>query len=109
MPPELQILTTVITGIVGLLALIVAFATWLAKTRTERGEDMAEDARVMVKLDFIGDDVKDIKAEYRNFREELKEVRAIAVRAEESATAAHRRLDRAGVDIRHLADKEGTD
>lgn len=87
-------ITPAITILLAILSLIIAFATWLSKTKNDRGIDKAEDARVITKLEFISDDVKDIKADYRSFRTELNEVKTIAVHASERAEAAHNRLDR---------------
>jgi len=73
------------------------FGTRLKK---DEGEDRASNATVLTKLEFISDDLKDIKAEYRATTDELKKVREIAEHAVERANAAHNRLDRAKIDIR---------
>lgn len=88
------ILVQFITIAIAAGTLTIAFVTWLSKSKNETGDIKAEDARLFTKLEFIGDDVKDIKAEYRNFRNELTEVRGIASHADDRAEAAHRRLDR---------------
>lgn len=48
---------------------------------------------ISTKLGFIGEDVKDIKADQRVFQRDINEVRSIALNAKERADAAHRRLD----------------
>lgn len=82
-------------------ALVGAFRN----SRKDTSADAAEGAVVVTKLDFIGNDLKDLKAEYRATRNEVKEAHDLAERARERANeayehadAAHRRLDRSKVD-----------
>lgn len=96
MNPEL---TEFVTILMAVFSLIIAFATFFSKAKKEEGEQDAHNARVITKLDFIGEDVKDIKAEQRSFRTEINEIRSIATHASERAEAAHHRLDRAGIDV----------
>lgn len=97
MPTE-QLIITIFTAIIALLSLVVAFATWLSKTKEDSGKQDAQNAIVNTKLDNIVDKVGEIKEDQRNFRTELEDVRGIAVHASERAEAAHNRLDRAGID-----------
>lgn len=90
-----------VTAAVAVLSLVVAFATWLGKTKSESGQQNAHNASVMTELRFIGNDIKEIKAQQGTINKEIEDVRVIAVRAEESAKAAHRRLDRLGIDDHH--------
>lgn len=82
------------TACIALLSLVVAFVTWLNKTKQDSGKQDAHNASISTKLDFIGEDVKDIKADQRSSRQEIAEVRNIATHASERAEAAHNRLDR---------------
>lgn len=97
MPTE-QLVLTVITALIALLSLIVAFATWLSKTKQDSGKQDAHNAVVVTKLDCIDSNVSEIKEEMRTFRKDLDEVKSIAVHASERAEAAHSRIDRAGID-----------
>jgi septation ring formation regulator EzrA len=97
MPTE-QLLLTVVTAVIALLSLIVAFATWLSKTKQDSGKQDSHNAVVVTKLDGIDSNVKEIKEDMRTFRKDLEEVRDIAIHASERAEAAHHRLDRAGID-----------
>ncbi len=105
---ETDSIFSIVTIIIAFSSLAIAYVTWLTKTKNERAEDNARDTRVITKLEFISDDVKDIKAEYRNFRDELTEVRGIATHASERAEAAHNRLDRieSGTEIIHMTKGE---
>lgn len=86
--------TAHVTALVAVLSLVVAFATWLANTKRSSGQQDAHNASVVTKLDLIADDIKDIKADYRSISRKVDEVKDVAIRAEDSAKAAHRRLDR---------------
>ncbi len=87
-----------VSTLVGVGGFIVALVT-LVKNSQKDSENHAEfNATIGTKLDFISEDVKDVKAEQRNMQRSVNEVRDIAIRARESADAAHRRLDRAGIE-----------
>lgn len=93
-----QLIFTVITTIVAVLALVVSFASWLANAKKDSGKQDAHNAIVLTKLDSIGANINDIKEDQRAFRKDLDEVKRIASHASERAEAAHNRLDRAGID-----------
>ncbi len=93
----MDLATGISLGIAGFAAL-VAFVTYLrGNVRADR-QDAETQAETSTKLDFIANDLKDIKAENRRYSSELRDVREIAVHARERADAAHERLDRAGID-----------
>lgn len=72
-----------------------------AQSREMRKKDTQEDAEqrattdtmVMVKLENIADDLKDIKRESRENREEMKTLRERVVIVEQSLKSYHKRLD----------------
>lgn len=78
---------------VGVVGLLVAIGTFLMNGRRDSNQQASFDSEVKTKLDFIGDDVKDIKAESRMFRSELSEVRDTANRALSEAERANQRID----------------
>lgn len=81
----------------------VAFAIFFGICSKQRNEkkDTQEDAEqrattdtmVMVKLENIADDLKDIKRESRENREEMKTLRERVVIVEQSLKSYHKRLD----------------
>ena len=82
----------------------VAFAIFFGICSKQRNEkkDTQEDATeqrattdtmVMVKLENIADDLKDIKRESRENREEMKTLRERVVIVEQSLKSYHKRLD----------------
>ena len=78
----------------------VAFAIFFgicSKQRNDTQEDAEQrattDTMVMVKLENIADDLKDIKRESRENREEMKTLRERVVIVEQSLKSYHKRLD----------------
>lgn len=64
------------------------------KDTQEETERRAEnDTMVVVKLENIADDIKDIKRESRDNREEMKQLRERVVIVEQSLKSYHKRLD----------------
>lgn len=83
-----------VSTFVGVVGLLVAVAT-LALNRKRDGDEHAKREGTMgTKLDFIGSDIKDIKADQRVIQRDINDVRDIAIRARDRAEAAHNRLDR---------------
>ena len=102
----LEIGTSEIALFVSALACGAAIVGVIRNSKKDTSESAAEGAVVVTKLDFIGNDLKDLKAEYRATRNEVKEAHDLAERARERANeayehadAAHRRLDRTKIDI----------
>lgn len=90
--------TDVISIIIAFVGVCIAFVGFLANARNDSAKAEGRMGEIVTKLDFIGDDLKDLKASYRSVTSELQAVRDIATRAQESASSAHKRLDRAGID-----------
>ena len=82
------------------MGFLVALAGLWRSSKRDEGSDRAQIAEVLTEVRFISNDLKDLKADYRSFRNEIKEVRAIAEHASERAEAAHDCLDRTGIDKR---------
>lgn len=99
---ELAMIVNGLVYMVPVIALIVSILTFhkssKEKSESSASEQASRDATISTKLDFIAEDVKDVKAEQRAIQRNVNDVRDIAVKAKESADAAHRRLDRAGID-----------
>lgn len=77
----------------------VAFAIYFgiaSKHRNEKKDTQDETAAstaVMIKLESIADDLKEIKAENRNFREDISLLRERVAKVESSLKSYHKRLD----------------
>ncbi len=82
----------------------VAFAIFFGMSTKRRNErkDIAEETEgqthkntmMMVKLESIADDIKDIKRESRQNREDIGNLRERIANAEQSVKSCHKRLDR---------------
>lgn len=90
---------TAVSLTIAVMGALIALATYVRGGKHEVKDDAAQDAQVLTKLDFMSNDLKDIKADNRRMKGDLVEVREIALHAQERADAAHNRLDRAGIDV----------
>lgn len=81
----------------------IAFAVYFgisSKKRNER-KDVEEDAEnrattntmVITKLENMADDIKDIKRDYRESRQEVQDLRDRVIAVEQSLKSYHKRLD----------------
>lgn len=87
-----------ITFAIGIIGCVIAVSNYFSDKGKQVKQDEHTITSVSTKLDFIGEDVKDIKADQRVFQRDINEVRGIALSAKERADAAHRRLDQIGLD-----------
>lgn len=90
--------TDVISLVIAFMGVCVAFASSLGNSRKDAERTAGRISEVIAKLDFISDDLKEMKADYRSVTRELQDVREIAIEAKASADSAHRRIDSAGLD-----------
>lgn len=90
--------TEIISLVIAFVGVCIAFIGFLGSARKDSEQAAGRMSQVIAKLDFIADDLKDMKADYRNVMRELQDVRDIAVKAMTSADNANKRLDGAGID-----------
>lgn len=83
--------------ILSILSLIVAALVGFTNIKRNQSADnrqaTAEMTTVIVKLDMINTSVTEIKADVRNQRAELQQLRDKVIAVEQSVKSAHRRLD----------------
>lgn len=84
--------------LVAFAGVVISFSVFISNSRKDAGKQEAMFAQINTKLDFQANDLKEIKAADRAREREIQETREIANTALERAQAAHKRLDRAGVD-----------
>lgn len=84
---------TSITLTIAIIGCLIGVCTFFFDRNNDSKKDEHSITTVSTKLDFISEDVKDIKADQRVFQRDINEVRSIAINAEKRADAAHRRLD----------------
>lgn len=97
---------TVLTFVIAIIGCVVAVSGVGSRQRNEVKNEEHHIASISTKLDFISEDIKDVKAEQRIFQRDMNEVRNLAMRASERAEAAHRRLDRIGLDKPETKEEE---
>lgn len=61
--------------------------------RTEAKNDASELTTVIVKLENIGDGIKEIKSELGNIKQDINDITVRLVKVEESSKSAHKRMD----------------
>ena len=91
-------LSTVISIISLSIAAIVCVTNLRRNNRADDRKDATELTAVIVKLENINDDTKEIKNELRNIRNEVGELRERVIVAEQAAKSLHKRVD--GIDNR---------
>lgn len=64
------------------------------KIRSRKRRTGQQHTMLITKLENIADDVKEIKRDYRETREEVKKLYERIATVEESAKSCHKRLDR---------------
>lgn len=95
-----------ITFITVIIGCVIGICAFFFDRRGEAKKDEHSITAVSTKLDFISEDVKDIKADQRAFQRDINDVRTIAMDAKNRADAAHRRLDMIGLDKPETKEEE---
>ena len=84
---------TTISIIIAIIGCLVGAAGWLRNTKTDAGQQKAAESEIKTKLDFMSNDIKEVKVDVRSFSRDLQQVRTIAVAAEAEAKRANTRID----------------
>lgn len=69
------------------------FLNWKKGNKAEDQKAATEITTVIVKLETISNDTKEIKSELKNTRAEVSELRERVIVAEQAARSLHRRVD----------------
>lgn len=85
---------TTISIIIAIIGCLVGAAGWLRNTKADIGQQKAVESEIKTKLDFMSNDIKEVKVAVRSFNRDLQEVRSIAISAEAEAKRANNRLDK---------------
>ena len=90
-------MTIEISVLVGIVSVAFAIYFGLKSNRRNDVKDIQEkatrDATIIVKLDSISGDVKDIKDDMSNINKKVEEIDKRVVIVEQSTKSAHKRLD----------------
>lgn len=84
---------TTISIIIAVIGCLVGAAGWLRNTRTDASQQKAAESEIKTKLDFMSNDIKEVKVDVRAFSRDLQDVRTIAISAEAEAKRANTRID----------------
>lgn len=83
--------------LISVISVCIAALSFVMNTKRNRSADdrkeAAELTAVIVKLETIGNDTKEIKNELKNVRNEVGELRERVIIAEQSAKSLHKRVD----------------
>lgn len=82
-----------ISVIIAIIGCLVGAAGWLRNTRTDASQQKAAESEIKTKLDFMSNDIKEVKVDVRAFSRDLQDVRTIAISAEAEAKRANSRID----------------
>lgn len=82
-----------ISIIIAIIGCLVGAAGWLRNTRTDASQQKAAESEIKTKLDFMSNDIKEVKVDIRSFSRDLQDVRTIAISAEAEAKRANSRID----------------
>lgn len=84
---------TTISIIIAIIGCLVGVAGWLRNTRADASQRKVVESEIKTKLDFMSNDLKEVKVDIRSFNRDLQNVRTIAVSAEAEAKRANNRID----------------
>lgn len=84
---------TTVSIIIAIIGCLVGAAGWLRNTRSDASQQKAVESEIKTKLDFMSNDIKEVKVDIRSFSRDLQDVRTIAVSAEAEAKRANTRID----------------
>lgn len=86
-------ITTVISTCSLLIAAVVAVTSIRRNNKADDKNETAQLTTVIVKLENIGDDIKDIKKDIKEVNVEVQNIKERLLKVEQSTKSAHHRLD----------------
>ncbi len=84
---------TTISIIIAIIGCLVGVAGWLRNSKVDASEQKATESEIKTKLDFMSNDIKEVKVDVRSFSRDLQEVRTIAISAKAEAERANSRIN----------------
>lgn len=85
--------TTEIALVISAIVMVFAVLTFIFARSNDHGKREYWEGQTTNQLSAISEDVKDMKAQQRNYERQLIETKEIAILARQSANRAHKRLD----------------
>lgn len=84
---------TLLSALAVIVAALGFIFNWKKGNKAENQKEATEITTVIVKLENIGNDTKEIKNELRNVRNEVGDLRERVIIAEQTTKSLHRRVD----------------
>lgn len=85
--------TSEIALAISAIVMLFAILTFIFARSNDHGKREYWEGQTTNQLSAISEDVKDMKAQQRNYERQLVETKEIAILARQSASRAHKRLD----------------
>lgn len=98
--------STLISVLSVIISLIVAMATLRRNNKADVKSDAVELTTLIVKLENINDDTKEIKNELKSIRNEVGDLRERVTVAEQTAKSLHKRVDMMQTTMKNQNEKE---
>ena len=86
--PELTI-----TQIIPVLSLLIAALALYRNVKGDTKQDAGQMTEVIVKLETINENVKDVKSDMKDVKAEVEKMKERIIVVEQSAKSAHKRID----------------
>ena len=100
-------IASIVVSIVSVtFAIVVGVANMKRNRTTDDKKEATEITTMIVKLENIGNDTKDIKNELRNVRNEVGDLRERVIVAEQAAKSLHKRVDGFETRLDHMIGNE---
>lgn len=85
-----------VAALLAMFGFAISASGWYFARKTDSDSKAQSEGVIKNELGHIANDIKDIKADFRSFREELNDTKSLAYKALAKAEAAHDRLDALG-------------
>ena len=76
-----------------IVSAVVGFSAIKSRNSNDTKQETSQLTTLIVKLENIADGVNEIKADMRNMKDDVRELRDRVIACEQSTKSAHRRLD----------------
>lgn len=100
-------MTADLATLISIISVTVAVCAFFLNNKRARSQDdrkgASEMTTVIVKLENIGDGIKELKGEMQNMKDEIRLDHDALIKVQESAKQAHKRLDELQQQINTLA------
>lgn len=79
--------------IISLISCVISFFAFIRNSKADTKKDAGQMTEIMVKLNVIDENVKEVKSDMKDSRADVERVKERLIIAEESLKSAHKRID----------------